>query len=103
MINFTLNSILKLKSPMNSLRISYDGYILTSDMFNKYWLLGFVEGDGYFYITNSKVVFSITQKDKQLLEAIATFLQNIRISLIYSDLFVPLNVLSVENLNLIFC
>ena len=74
---------------MNSLRISYEGYILTSDMINKYWLIGFVEGDGSFYINNSKVVFSITQKDKQVLEAIATFLQNIKISPIYSDFFVP--------------
>nr|YP_009690296.1 LAGLIDADG homing endonuclease [Fomitiporia mediterranea]QEG57076.1 LAGLIDADG homing endonuclease [Fomitiporia mediterranea] len=87
--NITLDSILKLKSRKNSLRISYDGYILTSDMINKYWLLGFVEGEGSFYFTNSKAVFSITQKDKQVLEAIATFLQNINISPIYSDLFVP--------------
>lgn len=85
----TFDSILKLKNRMNSLRTNYDGYILTSDMVNKYWLLGFVEGDGSFYFTNSKAVFSITQKDKQVLEAIATFLQNINISPVYSDLFVP--------------
>ena len=58
-------------------------------MVNKYWLLGFVEGDGSFYFTNSKAVFSITQKDKKVLEAIATFLQNIKICPIYSDLVVP--------------
>ena len=68
---------------MNSLRISYDGYILTIDMVNKYWLLGFVEEDGSFYFSN----FSITQKDKQVLKAIATFLQNINIYPIYSNFF----------------
>nr|YP_010714082.1 LAGLIDADG homing endonuclease [Fuscoporia gilva]WDD39645.1 LAGLIDADG homing endonuclease [Fuscoporia gilva] len=83
------NNILKLKTRINSLRASYDGYNLTKDMINKYWLLGFVEGDGSFYFTNSKAVFSITQKDKQVLEAIATFLQNIKIYPIYSDLVVP--------------
>ena len=85
----SFDSILKLKTRMNSLRTSYDGYNLTSDMVNKYWLLGFVEGDGSFYFTNSKAVFSLTQKDKQVLEAIATFLQKISISPIYSDLYVP--------------
>ena len=83
------NNILKLKNRMNNLRTSYDAYNLTKDMVNKYWLLGFVEGDGSFYFTNSKAVFSITQKDKKVLEAIATFLQNIKISPIYSDLVVP--------------
>ena len=74
---------------MNSLRTSNEGYILRNEMVNKYWLLGFVEGAGSFYFTNSKAVFSITQKDKQVLEAIATFLQNVKISPIYSNLFVP--------------
>ena len=61
------NNILKLKNRMNNLRTSYDAYNLTKDMVNKYWLLGFVEGDGSFYFTNSKAVFSITQKDKKVL------------------------------------
>lgn len=60
---------------MNSLRTIYEGYTLSNDMVNKYWLLGFVEGDGSFYFTNSKAIFSITLKDKQVLEAIARFLQ----------------------------
>ena len=42
------NNILKLKNRMNNLRTSYDAYNLTKDMVNKYWLLGFVEGDGSF-------------------------------------------------------
>ena len=86
---FTFDNILKLKNRMNSLRTSNEGYILRNEMVNKYWLLGFVEGAGSFYFTNSKAVFSITQKDKQVLEAIATFLQNVKISPIYSNLFVP--------------
>ena len=44
------NNILKLKNRMNNLRTSYDAYNLTKDMVNKYWLLGFVEGDGSFFI-----------------------------------------------------
>ena len=74
---------------MNSLRTNYEGYTLTSDMVNKYWLLGFVEGDNSFHFTISKARFSIYQKDKQVLEAIATFLQNINISPSYNNLFVP--------------
>ena len=72
---------------MNNLRTSYDAYNLTKDMVNKYWLLGFVEGDGSFYFTNSKAVFSITQKEKKVLEAIATFLQNIRIILEFLKIY----------------
>lgn len=87
--NTTLTTILTLKNRMNSLRTNYDGYTLTSGMVNKFWLLGFVEGDGSFHFTNSKAIFSITQKDKQVLEAIATFLKNINISPIYNNLFVP--------------
>ena len=74
---------------MNNIRSDYEGYIISSQFINKNWLVGFVEGDGSFYFTNSKAVFSITQKDKKVLEAIATFLQNIKISPIYSDLVVP--------------
>ena len=31
-------------------------------MINKNWLIGFVEGDGTFHVSNSSVVFGITQK-----------------------------------------
>ena len=36
----TLSSILNLKNSINSLRTNSEGYTLTSDMVNKYWLLG---------------------------------------------------------------
>nr|YP_010470484.1 LAGLIDADG endonuclease [Inonotus hispidus]UVF37972.1 LAGLIDADG endonuclease [Inonotus hispidus] len=85
----TFDKILNLKNGMNNLRTNYDDYTLTSDMVNKYWLLGFVEGDGSFHFTNTRAIFSITQKDKQILEAIAIFLQNIEISPIYNNLFIP--------------
>nr|YP_007374959.1 hypothetical protein PRA_mt0174 [Phlebia radiata]CCE89240.1 hypothetical protein PRA_mt0174 [Phlebia radiata] len=46
-------------------------------MITKNWLIGFIEGDGTFYFSNSSVVFGITQKDNKILEAIADFIQNI--------------------------
>ena len=55
---------------------------------SKYWLLGFVEGDGSFYFTNNKAVFSITQKDRQVLDFISIFLQNIPRAPIFNGLFV---------------
>ena len=58
-------------------------------MVTQNWLIGFIEGDGTFNFINSSVAFGITQKDKQVLEAIATFLQNINISPSYNNLFVP--------------
>lgn len=85
----TFEKILILKNGMDNLRTKYNDYNLTSDMINKYWLLGFVEGDGSFHFTNTRAIFSITQKDKQILEAIAIFLQNIEISPIYNNLFIP--------------
>ena len=58
-------------------------------MISKNWLVGFVEGDGTFYFSNSTAVFGITQKDRQVLEAISTFLQNIPLSPPYKDLIIP--------------
>ena len=51
---------------MNSLRTNYEGYTLTSDMVNKYWLLGFVEGDGTFCIPNMNPTFAIKQHSKNI-------------------------------------
>ena len=51
------NEIIELKNSMNNLRTDYDGYILSSEMINKHWLVGFIEGDGTFYFSNSSVVF----------------------------------------------
>jgi hypothetical protein len=36
---------------MNKLRTNYEGYLITYNMISKYWLLGFVEGDGSFNIS----------------------------------------------------
>ena len=71
------NEILELKNSMNNLRTDYEGYIISSEMINKHWLVGFIEGDGTFYFSNSSVVFGITQKDNKILEAIQTLLRNI--------------------------
>ena len=65
---------------MNKLRSNYGDYTISSNMISNYWLLGFVEGDGTFYFSNSAAVFGITQKDTQILEAISIFLQNIKLS-----------------------
>ena len=59
-------------------------------MINKNWLVGFIEGDGTFYFSNSSVVFGITQKDKKILEAISYFLQNnVPLSPPYKNLCIP--------------
>ena len=57
------NEIIELKNSMNNLRTDYEGYIISSEMINKHWLVGFIEGDGTFYFSHSSVVFGITQKD----------------------------------------
>jgi len=57
-------------------------------MIYKYWLLGFVEGDGSFHFTNNRAIFSITPKDRQVLEAISIFLQNIPRVPIFNDIFI---------------
>lgn len=58
---------------MNNFRTNYDGYIISCEMISKNWLVGFVEGDGTFYFSNSTAVFGITQKNKKILEAISIF------------------------------
>ena len=73
----TFNQIVELKNSINTLRTNYEGYTIYSDMITKNWLIGFIEGDGTFYFSNSSVVFGITQKDNKILEAIADFIQNI--------------------------
>lgn len=57
-------------------------------MISNYWLLGFVEGDGSFYFSNNRAIFSITQKDKQVLEAISIFIENIKKAPILAGLFI---------------
>jgi len=84
-----LKKIKNIKENMNELRTVFDNYFISINMVSKYWLLGFVEGDGSFHFTNTQAVFSITQKDKQVLEIISTFLQNIKLSPIYNGLILP--------------
>ena len=85
----TLEKINEIKNGMNALRTNYEGYILTNDMVTKNWLVGFIEGDGSFYFSNSSAALSITQKDRKILEAISYFLQNIPLSPLFSNLVVP--------------
>ncbi len=85
----TFKKIANIKKGMNNLRTNYEGYILTHNMISKNWLVGFVEGDGSFYFSNSTAVFGLTQKDKKILEAISLFLQNIPLSPPYNELVVP--------------
>nr|QKQ12919.1 cytochrome b [Sparassis crispa] len=85
----TFNKIVDLKKGMNNFRTNYEGYILSNDMINKNWLVGFVEGDGSFNFSNSNVVFGITQKDKKILEEISYFLQNVPLSPPFTNLIIP--------------
>ena len=85
----TLTKIVALKKGNNTLRTNFEGYTVSKDMITKNWLIGFIEGDGTFYFSNSAVVFGITQKDVKILEAIAGFLQNIPLSPPFNNLVVP--------------
>ena len=85
----TFNQIVEIKKNINNLRTNYDGYILSNETVTENWLVGFIEGDGTFYFSNSSVVFGVTQRDKKILEAIAYFLQNIPLSPPYKNIFVP--------------
>jgi hypothetical protein len=78
-----------IKNGMNSQRTDFS---LPRTHYNitKYWLLGFLEGDGWFSFTlrTKTWEFGIAQKgNKALLEAIAEFLQNLasQDELIYSE------------------
>ena len=83
----TFNKIVKIKESINSNRTNFDGYNISHSMISKYWLLGFVEGDGSFHFTNNRAIFSITQKDRKVLEAISIFLQNLTRAPIFKGLF----------------
>ena len=73
-----LQKIEIIKNGINSNRTNFKGYNVSYLMISKFWLLGFVEGDGSFYISNNRVGFTITQKDKQVLEAISIFFKNLK-------------------------
>lgn len=83
-----LNKIVKIKESINSNRTKFYGYNISYSMISSYWLLGFVEGDGSFHFTNNRAIFSITQKDRQVLEAISIFLQNLPRAPIFNGLIV---------------
>lgn len=82
------NKIVKIKESINSNRTNFYGYNISYSMISSYWLLGFIEGDGSFHFTNDRAIFSITQKDKQVLEAISIFLQNLPRAPIFNGLIV---------------
>jgi hypothetical protein len=86
----TLNKIVKMKENINRNRTNFDGYKLSYLMISNYWFLGFVEGDGSFFLSINRAIFSITQKDRQVLEAISLYLyiQNIQRAPIFKGLFV---------------
>ena len=86
----TFLKIVDIKNNINKSRTNFEAYVLSNDMINKNWLVGFIEGDGTFYFSNSSVVFGITQKDKKILEAISYFLQNnVPLSPPYKNLCIP--------------
>jgi hypothetical protein len=61
-------------------------------MISNYWFLGFVEGNGSFFLSNNRAIFSITQKDRQVLEAISLYIKNggIKRAPIFKGLFLAL-------------
>lgn len=72
----------KLDDIINSMNRKRTNFDLDSSTHNLYisanWLLGFVEGEGSFYVSSNKLFFSITQKgNKALLEAIKNLLHQL--------------------------
>ena len=61
-----LNKILKIKSGMNSKRLQFNVNDLPKRSLSHSRLLGFVEGDGSFYISNMVPTFSIKQHSKNV-------------------------------------
>lgn len=86
----TFNKIVKMKENMNRNRTNFDGYKISYLMISNYWFLGFVEGDGSFFLCNNRAIFSITHKDRQVLDAISLYIKNIHRAPIYKGLFVAL-------------
>jgi len=86
----TFNKIVKIKENMNRNRTNFDGYKISYLMISNYWFLGFVEGDGSFFLCNNRAIFSITQKDRQILDAISLYIKNIHRAPIFKGLFVAL-------------
>ena len=53
----TFNKIVKMKENINRNRTNFEGYKLSYLMISNYWLLGFVEGDGSFFLCNNRAIF----------------------------------------------
>jgi hypothetical protein len=77
-----------MKENINRNRTNFDGYKISYLMISNYWFLGFVEGDGSFFLCNNRAIFSITHKDRQVLEAISLYIKR---APIFKDLFVGLH------------
>lgn len=74
-----LNEILILKSKMNSQRLHFEIKDIPKRALTPYRVLGFVEGDGTFCLTNMSPLFAIKQHSKNIhfLHEIAEFLNNL--------------------------
>lgn len=72
------DTILEIKENMNNKRVNFD--VSTDIVINKYWLLGFIEGDGSFFIRRDNLVptFAIELSATQLpvILKIKEFLEN---------------------------
>jgi hypothetical protein len=76
----TLDKVESLRLEMNSLRVDFTLPSSHSIRITPYWFLGFVEGDGSFYIRKGFAVsFNIAQssKDLILMEAVKDYLNNL--------------------------
>ena len=73
--------ILSLKDQMNKKRVNFDLPLSHSVNISRYWLLGFIEGDGFFSVNRSdySVKFGIGQiyYEYHVMEEIKTFLLNL--------------------------
>jgi LAGLIDADG endonuclease len=74
----TYEEVILIKRRMNKKRTDFSEYIIPkyTDI-NPYWLVGFVEGDGSFYISRGKAAFSITQKSDIILNIIKDYFVNV--------------------------
>lgn len=68
----------KISNTMNSKRVDFNLDPSHSLNVSAYWLLGFAEGDGSFYLTRNNLYFAITQKgNSALLYAIQRYLHDL--------------------------
>nr|YP_010721227.1 LAGLIDADG homing endonuclease [Cyathus striatus]WDS46378.1 LAGLIDADG homing endonuclease [Cyathus striatus] len=79
---------------MNSTRISYNYSLIPNNPVNRYWLLGFIEGEGTFGFKNLSPYFQLGQHTKNIkvLKNIALYLQTIPQVFTFSKNSLPLKV-----------